>query len=111
MMLTSDLEDQEHEAISVIDGPAAAVAFDAGHFDVAIIDLGLPGLPGDELARQLRQVDPVLVTVLISGWNLGEGDSRLEAFDFYLHKPFGPKEIQRVINRATDLRTTRTKAP
>jgi CheY-like chemotaxis protein len=81
--------------------------FGSGGFDVAIIDMGLPGLPGDQLARRLRELDPSLVTVLITGWNLGEGDARLEPFDFYLRKPFGPHEIQRVIDRATDLRNSR----
>jgi len=46
--------------------------------------MGLPGIPGDELARRLCQLDALLVTVLISGWNLGEDDPRLSAFDFYL---------------------------
>ncbi len=110
MMVIADLTERGHEVISAIDGLSAVEQFGSGRFDVAIIDMGLPGLPGDELARRLRKLDPSLVTVLISGWNLGEGDSRLEAFDFYLRKPFGPDELVRVINRATDLRGTRDSA-
>lgn len=35
--------------------------------------------------------------MLISGWNLGEGDPRLAALDFYLRKPFGPMEIKKLL--------------
>ena len=107
MTLIAELGDRGHEAVSANDGLAAVEQFGSGGFDVAIIDMGLPGMPGDQLARRLRQLDPSLVTVLITGWNLGEGDSRLEAFDFYLRKPFGPDEIQRVLDRATELRNSR----
>ena len=36
-----------------------------GRYDVALIDLGMPGTPGDRVARQMRQVDPAVVTVMI----------------------------------------------
>ena len=111
MTLITDLEDAGHEVVAAVDGVSALERFDSGRFDVAIIDMGLPGLTGDELASRLRQRDPSLVTVLISGWNLGEGDSRLRAFDFYLRKPFGPDELQRVIGQAAALRVARMKAP
>ena len=52
----------------------------------------------------------VLVTVLVSGWSLGDADPRLDPFDFYVRKPFGPPDVQRVIDRATALRATRTGA-
>ena len=101
------MEDEGHQAVSTIDGLAALERFGSDPFDLAIIDLGLPGLPGDELARRLRQIDPSLVTVLISGWSLGKSDSRLEAFDFYLRKPFGPTEVQNIVNQAVALRASR----
>ena len=45
----------------------------------------------DEVAHRLRElVDASLAIVLITGWKLEVDTSSLAAFDFYLHKPFGP---------------------
>ena len=38
-----------------------------GDVDVAILDLGIPGLSGDHLARQAREQDPRLTIVLVAG--------------------------------------------
>jgi FixJ family two-component response regulator len=73
-----------------------------------MIDLGIPELPGDQVAREMRRVDPCLATVLITGWNLEENDSRLLAFDFRIQKPFD--NLDRVLNavaQAVELRDTR----
>jgi PAS domain S-box-containing protein len=110
-MVTAALKNEGHEVVSTQDGAAALECFAPGRFDVAILDMGLPGLAGDELARQLRQIDPSVVTVLISGWNLGEGDVRLEAFDFYLRKPFGPSEVQDTVRQAEGLLASRSSPP
>ena len=56
----------------------------------ALVHLGLQSMSGDEVAHRLREVDASLAIVLITGWKLEVDTSRLAAFDFYLHKPFGP---------------------
>lgn len=89
-------------------GAAALDRFVAGECDVAIVDLGLPDMAGDEIARVLRQRDPCLGLILVSGWRLGEQDPRRAPFDIYLPKPFaGLREIRDAIVRAMDLRDER----
>ena len=68
-------------------GRQALEEFSSGKYDVAILDLGMPGLPGDQVARRLQQVDPVLARVLFSGWELEMEDPRRPLFDFALRKP------------------------
>jgi CheY-like chemotaxis protein len=60
----------------------------ANGYDVALIDLGLPDRSGDQLALELRQLDPGLVLVLVTGWLLDEEDPRRAPFDYVLQKPF-----------------------
>ena len=80
-----------------------------GQFDVALIDLGLPGTPGDEVARQLRRRDPSLSTVLVTGWELAVDDPRRVPFDFHLAKPFADlDELENTIARAIALRDERS---
>jgi len=70
----------------------------------ALVHLGLQSMSGDEVAHRLREVDASLAIVLITGWKLEVDTSRLAAFDFYLHKPFGPlQRAQTVVQRAVDL--------
>jgi len=59
---------------------------------------------GNEVVHRLREVDASLAIVLITGWKLEIDASRLAAFDFYLHKPFGHlQRVQTVVQRAVDL--------
>ncbi|MDA0337978.1 MAG: hypothetical protein O2782_22645, partial [bacterium] len=50
-------------------------------YDTAVIDLGLPGLPGDLVAARMRQLDPSPATILMTGWRLEANDARLCPFD------------------------------
>ncbi len=68
--------------------------------DVAVLDLGIPGLSGDNVARQARERDPRLTTVLMTGWWLAPEDERMRHFDFLLQKPFDVKQARRVIDNA-----------
>ena len=68
--------------------------------DLAIIDLGLPGLNGLEVIRRLRQGGrdfPILVLTARSDWQ--DKVEGLEAgADDYLTKPFQPEELMARIN-------------
>ena len=44
----------------------AAAEFLPGRYDVALIDLGMPDLPGDQVARKMREADSAMVTVLVN---------------------------------------------
>ena len=69
------------------DAESAIRAFQPGHWQVAIIDLDLPGTPGDQLANRLREHDPNIIRILMTGWALDSNDPRRESFEHYLQKP------------------------
>jgi two-component system response regulator PhoP len=64
--------------------------------DLAIIDLGLPGMPGLDLIRKLRASErdfPILILTARSEWQ--DKVEGLEAgADDYLTKPFHPEELK-----------------
>ena len=95
----------ETHTVSVAKNSEEALAlFDPGTFDIALLDLGMPGLSGDQLAEHLRKADPKLVTVLITGWELAENDHRLEPFDLRYQKPLRDlKGFQSTISKAIQL--------
>jgi CheY-like chemotaxis protein/anti-sigma regulatory factor (Ser/Thr protein kinase) len=89
-------------------GRAALAAFRPDKYDVALIDLGLPEIPGDRLAKEIRQVDPAVARVLITGWQLADDDPRLAPFDFHLQKPFErTADLRRIVSRALALNEER----
>lgn len=77
-------------------------------FDVIFVDLGLPDMPGDKLAHLIRQKDPGVVLILMTGWQLAQYDSRRLGFDFYLQKPFDDlTELDTLITKSLLLRADR----
>jgi len=99
-----------HKVTSFRNGRDALKEFSSGNYDVAIIDLGLSEMPGDQISQQLKAQDPLLATILITGWELAPNDARLSSFDFKMQKPFDDLiAILDIINQAIDLHDTRQK--
>jgi len=98
---------EKHTVEVVHDGAAALQAFTPGRFDVALIDLGIPTVPGDKVAADMREQDPALVTVLSTGWVLEESDPRSEGFDLHLQKPILGPDLDEVIATAMVLHDSR----
>jgi DNA-binding response OmpR family regulator len=69
--------------------------------DVALVDIGMPGMTGYDVAREIRQVyggvRPLLVAV--TGWKQSSDRilARLAGFDHHLAKPFDPEELLALI--------------
>jgi DNA-binding NtrC family response regulator len=75
-------------------------------FDVAIVDLHMPGLGGMEVLRKLKEENPSSSVILISGHASVESAveaMRLGAFDF-LPKPFTPDTLAATVKRALERR-------
>ena len=90
-----------HEAHVAHDGPSAVEAARRLHPDVAILDIGLPGFSGLDVARRLRE-DPFLgglFLVALSGWVQPEDlvRSREAGFDYHLAKPVSVVTLERLI--------------
>jgi len=71
--------------------------------DAALVDIGLPGIDGYEVARRLRATDEGkdLVLVALTGYGRPEDrDRALETgFDAHLVKPVDPDELNRLLAR------------
>jgi len=81
-----------------------------GRYEVVLIDLVMPEIPGDQVAQEMKRRDPSVSTVLVTGWPLGEEDPRWSLFDFHLRKPFGDlTRISDVVAQAVALHDTRAK--
>jgi CheY-like chemotaxis protein len=81
-----------HEVRTVHDGPAALATVRNWRPDAVLLDIGLPGMSGYEVARQMRS-DPNLrddlLLVAVTGWGTQDDQRRSAAagFDQHLTKP------------------------
>jgi len=77
------------------DGREVLPAFHAGQFDIALLDVMLPGRDGFELTRDLRKVAPDLPIVLLTARDRVE--DRVKGLkcgaDDYIIKPFDNEEL------------------
>ena len=95
------LEASEHHVQAVYDGPTALETALNYRPDVVLLDIGLPGLDGFEVARAIR-LQPLLkhiVLVAITGYG-GEKDrqrSREAGFDYHLIKPAALTQVQQIL--------------
>jgi CheY-like chemotaxis protein len=80
------------------------VTRDANGADLLISDLVMPGMRGSELARRLREAQPDLHVVLMSGYSeVEEGAvAAQELGAVFLQKPFSTKELLRTVRRLLD---------
>jgi len=89
-MMRFALELAGHEVTEAEDGPHAVAAAVDGSYDIAFVDIGLPGLNGYDVARQIRaQRGSTITLVALTGY--GQPADRVEAetagFDHHLVKP------------------------
>jgi signal transduction histidine kinase/CheY-like chemotaxis protein len=69
--------------------------------DLVLCDIGLPGMDGYAVARQLRQDPPTAALPLIAITGYGQAEDRQRAaragFDHHLTKPIDPDELHRLL--------------
>ena len=80
----------------VADGRLVRRAMRGTRYDALILDLGLPGLGGEEVLEQLREAqDPVPILVLTARDTLAQKVATLRAgADDFLAKPFEVEELE-----------------
>lgn len=107
-----------HEVSAAESGPEGLEKTFSFQPDVALIDIGLPGLNGNELARSIRSRPDGAAIYLIAMSGYGQPEDRRRAlqagFDSYLVKPVDPAVLLRFLNvlrfRGTSRRTAGTPA-
>jgi PAS domain S-box-containing protein len=89
-----------HEARVAYDGPEALRVAREQKPDLVLCDIGLPGMDGYEVARELRRLSPgPLRVVAVSGYAQPEDVARARAvgFDDHLSKPPSPEVLLEVV--------------
>lgn len=102
LTLVDLLEELGHRAVEVPTGASALAAFGSGEeFDVLITDIGLPDMPGDQLARLCRDIRKDLPVLFATG-HLSPGPGEEETVSpptVRMTKPFQLVDLERALRR------------
>jgi len=88
------------------DGSKGLAMLEEGAFDLVILDLKMPGLSGMEVLKRIKQDDPEVVVIVITGYATIESAveaMKLGAYDF-IPKPFTPEGLRMIVKRGLEKR-------
>jgi CheY-like chemotaxis protein len=96
MTLATILQHEGHEVREVYRGSEVLRMVRDFDPDAALIDIGMPGMTGYDVAREIRQIfgrRPVLIAV--TGWKKASDRiaAQIAGFDHHLAKPFEPEAL------------------
>jgi signal transduction histidine kinase len=103
------LEMWGHDVSVAHDGPSGLEAALSLRPDIALVDVGLPGMDGYELARRIRTDTAGLEIRLVAMTGYGRPEDRARSlaagFDAHLVKPVDPRQLQALLDSETVARS------
>lgn len=88
-----------HDVDVAADGYQALRAVEEQEFDLLVLDVIMPGLDGDIVARKARELRPEQSILLVTG---SYGAQRVGT-ERTLFKPFGPDELVQAVEEAATM--------
>ena len=95
-ILRAVLEDAGFDVVTAYSGLAAVAAVENNEVSAVVLDVLMPGMSGDAVAHRLRQVDPDLPVILMTG---GDQAFASAAGVPVLRKPFQHEELVAAVRR------------
>ncbi len=97
--LCSLLELDGHSVCTATDGPTGLKTLLDSRPDIAVVDIGLPGLTGFEVAKRSRAAGYAGRMIALSGYGQGRDveQALTSGFDAHLVKPVDPDQLRRML--------------
>ena len=91
-----------YRVVEAADGEEALQIFEQGGIDVILTDVMMPGMGGIELLRRLKELEPTLVVIVMTGF--AEKDVVLNALkadaDDFITKPLNLLQLKTAVDNA-----------
>jgi DNA-binding NtrC family response regulator len=102
-------EEEGYSVDTANSGREALLKLPRQRWDLALLDIKMPGMDGLELHRKIREVDPEIIVIIMTGY--AAVDTAVQAlkdgaYD-YIMKPFDPDDLARLVAKALEHRRTR----
>jgi signal transduction histidine kinase/CheY-like chemotaxis protein len=105
--LLGDILEGEHcDVYLAADGSEALSAFRDMEFDCVFTDVGMPGMSGWELAREIRQINASIPIAVITGWGevVGSHEQKEAGVNWVVAKPFTADRIAELVREINSAR-------
>ena len=104
-LLGEILEGEHCDVYLAADGTQALAAFKEMEFDGVFTDVGMPGMSGWELAREIRQINKRIPIAVITGWGeaVGSHEQKAAGVDWIVAKPFTADRIAELVRNIQGL--------
>jgi len=100
------LQKQGFSVLTAQDGREGVQRFreHADRIDVVLLDMTMPGMNGDEVFRELRQIRPGVRVILSSGYNEQDATNRFtgKGLAGFIRKPYGLNDLTAAIRKLLD---------
>lgn len=98
-LLVEMLEVLQYDACRADDGEAALLKLEDNDISMVITDMRMPKMSGLELLKKIKERQPKLPVVIISGYSVDDEGSNLALAksDGFLNKPFMMADIEKLI--------------
>ncbi len=100
--LSKWFHEEGYEVGTAESAPQALKLVGQTHWDLALVDIKMPGTDGIELQRRLREASPELIVIIMTGYASVEtavAALKNGAYD-YVTKPFDPDDIAHTVHNA-----------
>lgn len=100
--LSDMLRHEGYRVIAVETGAEALQRIRQEHYEVALLDIRLPDLDGLSILRVMKELDPSLPIIVLTGYATVENTIEIlvESAFAYLTKPYDQEEIKAILRRA-----------
>jgi len=92
---------KDYDVDTFLDGPSMIAKLKKDVYDVAFVDLKLPGMDGIQVLKKIKEVDPEIEVIIVTAYATESTHANaitLGALE-YLRKPFLMEEIYELVER------------
>jgi signal transduction histidine kinase/ActR/RegA family two-component response regulator len=105
-ILSRMLRTKGHQVETASDGDEGIERFKKQPFDLVFTDLGMPKLSGWEVGKALKELNPKIPVVMITGWGMELSREKMgeNGIDLMISKPFNFDQVTQLIFEAMELK-------
>ncbi len=102
-LISEMLRDKAKSVIPAQNGTEALEVFmQIPKIEMIITDMNMPGMNGLALLEKIRQIDPIIPVIVMTGYSeiFGVEESLKSGVEEYIKKPFKKEELEIIVDRA-----------
>jgi signal transduction histidine kinase/ActR/RegA family two-component response regulator len=105
-VLSQMLRVKGHQVVAASDGEEGIERFKNETFDLVFTDLGMPKISGWEVGKTIKEMNPKVPVVMITGWGLELNREKMNesGIDLIVSKPFQFDQVVELVSEAMELK-------